>query len=58
MTSPIVTESAIGFGGCGQDAAVVVNGDLILKSEDGSVYSLKLARQDFDQWRQCRSVRK
>jgi hypothetical protein len=49
-TSPIVTESAIGFGGCGQDAAVVVNADLILKSNNGNVYSLKLARQDFNQW--------
>lgn len=50
VTSPIVTESAIGFGGCGQDAAVVVNADLLLKSDNGSVYSLKLARQDFNQW--------
>ena len=49
-TSPIVTESAIGFGGCGQDAAVVINADLILKSNNGNIYSLKLARQDFNQW--------
>ena len=34
----------------GQNAAVVSNGDLILKSGDATIHSLKLARQDFNQW--------
>lgn len=50
VTTPILSESAIGFGGVGQNAAVVSNGDLILKSNDATIHSLKLARQDFNQW--------
>ncbi len=50
VTTPILSESAIGFGGVGQNAAVVSNGDLILKSGDATIHSLKLARQDFNQW--------
>lgn len=49
-TSPIISETVIGFGGVGQDAATPVNGDLIFKSNDGSIHSLKLSRQDFNQW--------
>jgi hypothetical protein len=43
-------ESAIGFGGVGQNASVVSNGDLIIRSTDGTIHSLLLAEQDFDQW--------
>ena len=49
-TSPILAESIIGFGGVGQSGAVVSNGDLIFKSQDGAIHSLKLSRQDFDKW--------
>ena len=49
-TSPILASSVIGFGGVGQNAAVVSNGDLLLKSGDATIHSLKLARQDFNQW--------
>ncbi len=49
-TSPILTNTVIGFGGVGQNAAVVSNGDLLLKSGDATIHSLKLARQDFNQW--------
>jgi hypothetical protein len=49
-TTPILPNSIIGFGGVGQGAAVVSNSDLILKSGDGTIHSLKLARQDFNQW--------
>jgi hypothetical protein len=50
LSTPILPVSIIGFGGVGQAAAVVSNGDLILKSGDASIHSLKLARQDFNQW--------
>jgi hypothetical protein len=50
LSTPILPVSIIGFGGVGQNAAVVSNGDLILKSGDASIHSLKLARQDFNQW--------
>jgi hypothetical protein len=49
-TTPILSESGIGFGGVGQNGAVVSNSDLILKSGDGTIRSLRLARQDFNQW--------
>ena len=49
-TTPILSESAIGFGGCGQDACAVVNGDLILKSTDATVHSFRLVREDFEKW--------
>lgn len=49
-TSPILANTVIGFGGVGQNAAVVSNGDLLLKSGDATIHSLKLARQDFNQW--------
>jgi hypothetical protein len=48
--TPILFESVIGFGGCGQDAAVVVNGDLLFKCQDVNFRSLELTRDDFDQW--------
>ena len=50
VTSPILQESVIGFGGVGQNAAVVSNGDLILKSNDGTLHSLEMERSDFNQW--------
>ena len=50
LTTPILAESVIGFGGTGQNAAIVSNGDLLFKSSDGTIHSLKLARQDFNQW--------
>lgn len=50
LTTPILAESVIGFGGTGQDAAVVSNGDLLFKSSDATIHSLRLARQDFNQW--------
>lgn len=50
VTTPILSESAIGFGGCGQDAAQVVNGDLIVKSTDASIHSFQLVREDFEKW--------
>lgn len=50
LKTPILPVSIIGFGGVGQNAAVVSNGDLILKSGDTTIHSLKLARQDFNQW--------
>ena len=49
-TTPILSESIIGWGGVGQDAAVVCNSDLIVKSGDGTLHSLRLARADFDKW--------
>lgn len=48
--TPILASSVIGAGGTGQNAAVVANGDLIFKSGDATIRSLKLARQDFNQW--------
>lgn len=50
VTSPILFESAIGWGGVGQNGAAIVNSDLITRSTDGSIHSLKLSRQDFDKW--------
>lgn len=50
VTSPILSESAIGVGGTGQNAAAIINSDLIFKSSNGGIYSLKLVRQDFDEW--------
>ena len=50
VKTPILSESIIGFGGVGQSGAVVSNGDLIFKSGDGTIHSLKLSRQDFNQW--------
>lgn len=49
-TTPILSESIIGWGGVGQDAAAVCNSDLIVKSGDGTLHSLRLARADFDKW--------
>lgn len=48
--TPILSESIIGWGGVGQNAAVVANSDLIVKSSDGTLHSLRLARTDFNQW--------
>lgn len=49
ITNPILTESLIGNGGMGQNSAVVVNGDLIMRSMDG-LRSLILARREFATW--------
>lgn len=49
-TTPILSESMIGWGGVGQNAAVIANADLIVKSGDGTLHSLRLARTDFNQW--------
>jgi hypothetical protein len=49
VTNPILTESLIGNGGMGQNGAVVVNGDLIMRSLDG-LRSLILARREFATW--------
>lgn len=48
--TPILSESIIGWGGVGQNGAVVCNSDLIIKSQDGTLHSLRLARTDFNQW--------
>jgi hypothetical protein len=49
LTTPILTESLISNGPQGQRGAVVVNGDLMFRANDG-IRSLILARRDFDQW--------
>jgi hypothetical protein len=49
LTSPILSESLIGFGGTGQDSTTVINGDLIMRSPDG-LRSLLMARRDFWSW--------
>jgi hypothetical protein len=49
-TTPILFESIIGWGGTGQNAAAVVNTDLITKSDDGTIHSLRLTRDDFNEW--------
>lgn len=50
LKTPILSETIIGFGGTGQNAAVVSNSDLIFKSGDATIHSLKLSRDDFNQW--------
>lgn len=52
VTTPILSESAIGFGGVGQNAATLSNADLILKSRDGTIHSFRLSREDFNEWGQ------
>lgn len=48
--TPILSESMIGWGGVGQNAAAIANADLIVKSGDGTLHSLRLSRTDFNQW--------
>lgn len=49
LTNPILTESAIGNGGLGQDSTFVVNSDTIYRAVDG-IRSLILSTQDFNTW--------
>lgn len=49
LTNPILTESAIGNGGLGQDSTFNANSDVIFRSTDG-IRSLLLMRQDFNLW--------
>jgi hypothetical protein len=49
VTNPILAQSYIGHGGCGQGNTVVVNSDIITRSVDG-LLSLTLARRDFEKW--------
>lgn len=49
LTNPILSESLIGLGGLGQNATIVVNGDLMFRSVDG-IRSLIMARREFNSW--------
>ena len=49
-TNPIVTESLVGRGGIGQRSAVIVNSDLFFRGGDKALYSLVLARREFNTW--------
>lgn len=49
LTNPILTESAIGNGGLGQDSTFAVNSDTTYRSTDG-IRSLILSSQDFNTW--------
>lgn len=49
ITNPILTVSAIGNGGLGQDNTFLVNSDTIYRAVDG-IRSLILSRQDFNTW--------
>lgn len=49
LTNPILTESLITNGGLGQNASIVANGDIVMRSIDG-IRSLVLARRDFATW--------
>lgn len=46
LTSPLLPQSMIGFGGLGQNSTVNCNSDLYFRSIDG-VRSLQIARKDF-----------
>lgn len=48
-TQPIQTEALIGYGGLGQNATVVVNGDLMYRAIDG-IRSLIQGQRLFDSW--------
>ena len=48
-TQPIQTEALIGYGGLGQNSAVVVNGDLMYRAIDG-IRSLIQGQRLFDSW--------
>lgn len=49
ITNPILAVSALANGGLGQNSSISVNSDTIMRAVDG-IRSLKLARQDFNQW--------
>lgn len=49
LTNPILTESAIGNGGLGQDSTFLSNSDTFSRSSDG-IRSLILSTQDFNKW--------
>lgn len=49
VTSPIVTESLIGSGALSQYSTILVNGDILFRSQDG-IRSLTLSRLDFYKW--------
>lgn len=49
LSNPILTESAIGNGGLGQDSTFLVNSDTFYRSVDG-IRSLILSTQDFNSW--------
>lgn len=49
VTSPIVTESLIGSGALSQSSTILVNGDILFRSQDG-IRSLTLSRLDFYKW--------
>lgn len=49
VTSPIVTESLIGSGALSQYSTILVNGDILFRSQDG-IRSLTLSRLDFNKW--------
>lgn len=49
VTNPIVTESLIGSGALSQYATILVNGDILFRSQDG-IRSLTLSRLDFYKW--------
>lgn len=49
VTSPIVTESLIGSGALSQYSTLLVNGDILFRSQDG-IRSLTLSRLDFYKW--------
>jgi hypothetical protein len=48
-TNPIVTESLIGSGALSQSSTILVNGDIMFRSQDG-IRSLTLSRLDFYKW--------
>lgn len=49
VTNPIVTESLIGSGALSQYSTILVNGDILFRSQDG-IRSLTLSRLDFYKW--------
>lgn len=49
LTTPIVADSLIGFGGLSQNSTIVVNGDLMFRAVDG-IRSLIMARREFWSW--------
>jgi hypothetical protein len=50
LANPISTEALKGAGAAGANGLILSNSDIIFRSPDGQIRSIKLARQDFDKW--------